>query len=167
MVTSATYLKQHFFRSTDHLSLLHDALLNLALKYGWELQAWAVFSNHYHFVAVSPCEPQSLRPFIRHLHSITAIEMNRRDRTGGRKVWFQYWDTHLTYDKSYFARLNYVHSNAVHHGLVPVASAYPWSSARWFERKANGAFYKRIMGLPTDRLHVADDYVPHAVSAIP
>jgi putative transposase len=160
MVTAGTASKDHFFNSSNRLSLLHDALLELATRFGWNLQAWAVFSNHYHFVAVSPPEPESLRSFIRHLHSTTAIEINRSDGAAGRKVWFQYWDTQLTFEKSYFARLNYVHSNAVHHGLVRIPSAYPWCSAGWFERKADRAFYKRIMNLPTDRVHLSDDYAP-------
>ena len=163
MVTAGTVSKQHFFASPDHLSFLQDALLGLAARYGWNLQAWAIFSNHYHFVASSPVKAESLRALVRHLHSSTAIGANRLDGAAGRKVWFQYWDTHLTYEKSYFARLNYVHSNAVHHGLVRIASAYRWCSARWFEQKADLAFYKRIMNLATDHVQVRDDYTPLVV----
>jgi putative transposase len=163
MVTAGTMWKQHFFNSASRLSLVHDCLLELAVRYGWNLQAWAVFSNHYHFVAVSPAESHTLRSFIRHLHSATAIGLNRLDHAAGRKVWFQYWDTHLTYARSYFARLNYVHSNAVHHGLVRIPSAYPWCSARWFEQQADPAFYKRVMDLATDRVQVSDDYAPEPI----
>jgi putative transposase len=51
MVTAATYQKYPLFRSAKHLKYLCEALLDLAPRYGWKLEAWAVFPNHYHFVA--------------------------------------------------------------------------------------------------------------------
>jgi putative transposase len=156
MVTAGTFRKEHFFRSPEGLTLLCDSLLELAVTYGWQLQAWAVFSNHYHFVATAPPDPNSLRSLIRHLHSHTAREINRQGNTPGRRVWFEYWDTHLTFEKSYYARLSYVHQNAVHHGLALIPSAYPWCSARWFELQAGGAFYRTIIQWPCDRVKVND-----------
>jgi putative transposase len=163
MVTAGTYLKEHFFHSADRLELLSDALLDLAQKYGWQLQAWAVFSNHYHFVALSPAAAATLRCFTRHLHSITAKEINRREGARGRSVWYEYWETQLTYQRSYLARLSYVHRNAVHHGLVPVPAAYPWCSAAWLERRADHTFFKMVMNFPCDRIKVPDDYTVRAV----
>jgi REP-associated tyrosine transposase len=71
---------------------------------------------------------------------------------------FQYWETHLTFQRSYFARLSYVHQNPVRHGLVRTASQYPWCSAGWFERKASPAFFKTIMGFLIDKLEIPDDF---------
>ena len=51
IVTAGTLHKQHFFRGTERLDLLETQLLTLARQYGVQLEAWAVFSNHYHFVA--------------------------------------------------------------------------------------------------------------------
>jgi len=158
MVTAGTYRKEPFFHSADRLTLLCNALLELADKYKWKLQAWAVLPNHYHFVALSPAGPETLRVLIRHLHSVTAREINRLDRAPGRKVWFEYWDTHLTYERSYFARLSYVHCNAVHHGLVRVPSAYLWCSAGWFEHRAKPSFYRTVMNFPCDTIKVPDNY---------
>jgi putative transposase len=53
MVTAGTYRKVHHFRDPGRLTLLQDQLLSLALESAWQLQAWAVFSNHYHFIATS------------------------------------------------------------------------------------------------------------------
>jgi putative transposase len=157
MVTAGTYLKKSFFSTRERLTFLCDTLLQLAELHGWKLQAWAVFPNHYHFVGESS-DPKSLRPLIQAIHSIAAREANRLDGTGGRRVWFEYWDTHLSSQRSYFARLNYVHQNAVHHGVVRVASAYPFCSAGWFERTAEPAFYRTIVSFPCDRVRVPDDY---------
>ncbi len=158
MVTAGTYLKAPFFRGADRLEYLSGMLLDLAEKYLWQLQAWAVFPNHYHFVAVSPPQGASLVQLTRHLHGLTAIETNRRDNAVGRHVWYQYWDKELTFQRSYLARLSYVHKNAVHHGLVREPSLYPWCSAGWFQREAATSFYKTVVGMKTDQVQVTDDY---------
>ena len=158
MVTAGTYNKERHFQSPERLTIVHDALLSLAEQYGWDLQAWAVLSNHYHIVSVSPSDASSLHKLIRHLHSVTAIEINRSDGTPGRKVWHSFWDTHLTYQKSYLARLNYVHNNPVKHGLVENAEQYPWCSAGWFARTAEASFYRTVTSFGADHLNVTDDF---------
>jgi len=99
-----------------------------------------------------------LRTFLSELHTETSTALNKADRTPGRQVWFQYWDTRLTYERSYVARLSYVHRNAVHHRLVREATQYPWCSAGWFERKASTSFYKSIMRFGIERLKVPDEF---------
>src|SRR4051794_29741041 len=50
-VATGTYLKPHHFRGPERLDYLQRELLSRLAKDGWQLEAWAVFSNHYHFVA--------------------------------------------------------------------------------------------------------------------
>ena len=76
----------------------------------------------------------------------------------GRQVWHNFWETRLTYENSYFARLNYVHHNPVKHGLVKVAHRYPWCSASWFEHTASQAQVKTIYGFKTDQLKILDEF---------
>ena len=157
MVTGATVNKEHVFATAEKLSLVEDELLTLAKIYEWQLEAWAVFVNHYHFVARGS-EEGSLKKFLQHLHSNTARKTNRLDDTAGRQVWYNFWDKKLTYERSYLARLNYVHQNAVKHGLVWVANQYPWCSASWFERTASPATIRTIYGFKVDQLKIDDDY---------
>ena len=157
-VTSGTYGKQHFFRSPASLSALQQELLAKAKQYGWQLEAWACFSNHYHFVAQSEANATKLDVYLTHLHADTARKLNELDQQPGRKVWYNFRDTKLTYQKSYLARLNYVHQNAVQHGLVSVANQYRWCSAAWFERTARPAQVRTIYNLKTDCLRVQDDF---------
>ena len=158
MVTSGTYLKQHHFRDPWRAQYLHDHLLELAETFGWQLVAWAVFSNHYHFVGQSPADPTTLRPFLAKLHKVTADMVNAQDGTSGKKVWFNYWDKHLTFQPSYLTRLRYVHTNPVHHRLVRVATEYPWCSAAWFERTAPLSCQLTLASLKIDRIQVYDDF---------
>lgn len=164
-ITASTYQKEHHFRGAKRLRILHRGLLTVAGKFGWRLEAWAVFSNHYHFVAHSPddaSDAADLSAMLSVLHVKTAEWVNKLDNSPGRQVWFNFWDTKLTHQRSYLARLNYVHQNAVKHGLVPVACQYPWCSAAWFERTASPAMVKAIYRFKTDRISVADEFEPDA-----
>ena len=84
--------------------------------------------------------------------------MNREDNLPARKIWFQYWESHITFQRSYLARLSYVHQNAVKHNVVRAASQYRWCSAGWFESKANPAFFKTVMNFPSDKLDIPDAF---------
>ncbi len=158
IVTAGTYQKVHHLQDATRLGFVQDALLDCAKEFGWRLQAWAVLSNHYHFVANAPESAESLRPFLNKLHSETARWLNERDDQPGRKVWYQYYESRITYQRSYLARLKYVHQNAVHHGVAANASNYQWCSAAWFERKAPAAFVKTVESFGTARLRVMDSY---------
>ncbi|HNQ91089.1 MAG TPA: transposase [Verrucomicrobiota bacterium] len=160
-VTASTYLREHHFRGHSRLRLLHGGLLAVARDFGWQLEAWAVFSNHYHFVAHSPStasDAEKLKCMLHLLHVKTARWLNKLDRKPGRRIWYNFWETRLTYQRSYLARLNYVHQNPVRHGLVRVANQYPWCSARWFERSASPAMVKSIYRFKIDSVQVADGF---------
>ena len=100
MVTAGTCEKQRLFASDERLSMVQEKLFDLAAKYHWQLQAWAIMANHYHFIGVPERDATALADMIRTLHAETAVAVNRLDQTPGRQVWFQYWDTHLTFEKS-------------------------------------------------------------------
>ncbi len=157
MVTGGTYRKTPIFNSKRRLDFLRKTLFAEAGAKSVGLQAWAIFPNHYHFIAAFDAI-SDLQEMVRALHSITAKAANAADAASGRKVWFQYWETRMTFERSYFARLRYVHQNAVHHGLVRVASNYEWCSASWFERKSAAAFRKMVLTFPCDSLNINDDF---------
>jgi putative transposase len=164
MVTTGTLHKAHVFHDAERLALLEDRLLSCAHAYGWQLEAWAVFSNHYHFVGYTLSSPSRLKEFLTELHADTARAVNQLDGMAGRQVWHNFWDKRLTFEKSYLARLNYVHQNAVKHRLVLVANQYRWCSAAWFERTARPAQVKTIYSFKTDTLKVSDDFEPMVIA---
>jgi putative transposase len=159
MVTASTYRKQHHLSSRKRLRFFCERFFEGAGKHGWKLQAWAILANHYHFVALSPAEGKhSLVNWLGDLHRETAVFLNKLDGTPGRKVWHNYFDTPLTYQKSYLARLNYVQNNPVRHGLVAKAIDYDWCSASWFAKTASPVFQKTVASFKTDALNVYDDF---------
>jgi len=158
LITAATLHRKRLFDSDGTLDLLLDTTFELAKTYQLILQAWAFFPNHYHLIVSFENSVTSHRDFVRHLHRELAIRLNRIDRTPGRRVMYEFYDTHLTFEKSWLARLNYVHQNAVKHGLVPVASQYSWCSASWFETNSRSGFVKSVYSFKTDRVNVPDDF---------
>ena len=157
MLTAGTYGKVRYFSESERLNVLTSKLMGYAKRYDWSLQAWSVLSNHYHFIGYSH-SPENLKDFISSLHTETARYVNFLDKTTNRKVWYQYWDSRISYQKSYYPRLKYVHNNPVHHGLVPVAENYDWCSAGWFNIHAEPAFKKTVESFKTDMLKVFDEF---------
>jgi putative transposase len=146
-IAAATLHRKQLFDSDAKLDLLRNTTFDLAENYALILQAWAFFPNHYHLVISFENTTVAHRDFVRHLHRELAICLNRVDETPGRRVMYEFWDTRLTFEKSWLARLNYVHQNAVKHGLVHVANRYPWCSASWFKSNARSGFVKSVYSL--------------------
>jgi putative transposase len=159
MITAGTLHKAHLYNTKRKLRSLQDVLFRIADKRGWELRAWALFSNHYHLIAKSP-DDGSLRRFIQHFHSESAKALNRLDQTSGRRVWYQYWDNCLTFESSYYARLNYVINNPVHHQLVNAAELYPFCSAGWMAQNESRAFNRKVESYKYDQIDIDDPFVP-------
>ena len=158
MVTAGTYQKKAYFNTSDKLDFLQNTLFEEISQFGWSLEAWAIMANHYHFVTQAPDNPDTLKKMITALHSKTAIWLNSVDNTPSRKVWFQYWDSCITYERSYLARLNYVHNNPVRHGLVEDAEQYPWCSFSWFSHNAELDYQRSVFSMPIDRISIRDDF---------
>ena len=157
-MTAATLGKQAYLSNATRLDHFQEALFRIAGEFGWELRAWAILNNHYHWMGFASGEAGPLRRVIGKLHRVTAKELNRQDGTPGRKVWFQYWDTHITHQRSYLARLNYVHHNPVKHGVALQAANYRWCSAAWFAAHSTPAFRATVESFAADEVNVPDDF---------
>jgi N,N'-diacetyllegionaminate synthase len=158
ILTASTLHKAPLFDSPAKLDVLRDTIFALASDYHLTVEAWAFLANHYHLVVGFEKATAPHRVFLRHLHREIALRLNALDRTPERKVMHQFWDTELTSEKSWLARLHYVHHNPVHHGLVGNACDYPWCSARWFETNASPSFFQTVYSFKTDRVKVPDEF---------
>jgi putative transposase len=158
MVTAGTYRNLPHLSTPDRRTFFLETLFRTAEEFGWGLQAWAVMSNHYHLIIRSPGDPSNLRKWMGKLHMLTARRLNELDASPGRKVWFQFWDSRIDYERSYMARLNYVNLNPIKHGIVDNAESYAWCSASWFAQNASPAFAKTVAEFKTDRVEVPDEF---------
>jgi len=158
-VTASTYHREKLFDSPEKLDAVTQLLVETAEKFGWSLRAWAVFSNHYHFLAQSPeGSGESLREWLSEFHRSSAIRINQMDSIEGRRIWMNFRESFITHQISFLARLKYVNDNPVRHGLVDVATEYRWCSAAWFEKSAVESLRKSVSRFKTDRLKIEDDF---------
>jgi hypothetical protein len=73
------------------------------------------------------------------------------------RIWYNYRDTCIIYENSYFARINYIWFNAVKHKYVKEASE--WKFGSFYHRMKEGDEVKRIIEqYPWDRINVKDDF---------
>ncbi|MCC6300405.1 MAG: transposase [Anaerolineales bacterium] len=90
IVTGAILYKQRLLFDDQRKALVLEILLERAAHWGWDMEAWSILENHYHFVSQAPENALTLESFIRQTHSKTAVELNKLDNTPGRKVWHNY-----------------------------------------------------------------------------
>jgi Transposase and inactivated derivatives len=158
MVTGAILRNQHIINENRKKEFVLQVLFERSELLGWNIEAWAILHNHYHFIAQAPEHADTLTKLIKQIHSVTAIQMNKWDGTPGRQVWFNYWDSCITDEKSYLARLHYIHLNPVKHGLIDNAIDYPYCSYRWFVERVDDNLKKQIFNQAVDQANVFDDF---------
>ena len=157
-ITTATYQRALLFDTPEKLDFLVHSFFDELRTWNWIPEAWAFFANHYHCVALAPENAKTLHFMLKSLHSKTAIWLNKKDGTPRRKVWFQYRDTCLTYERSYLARMNYTMNNPVKHGVARNAENYRWCSMSWFVREASPGWRRTVLSVPCDKVTVEDDH---------
>lgn len=112
-----------------------------------EVFAWCVLPNHYHLLV----ETWNLRETTRMLgrfHGRTSFAWNAEDNARGRSCFHRTADRAIRGERHFWATMNYVHHNPVHHGLVEKWTDWPWSSAHEF-----------LAGVGRDRaLHIWREY---------
>jgi REP-associated tyrosine transposase len=157
MVTGSTLYGKPLLDSDAKLINFYETLVERASILKWTIAAWVVMPTHYHFIARSPENALSLKALIQGVHSITAKFVNRMDGTPGRKVWYNYWDSCIQSEASYYARMWYVMMNPVKHGLVQRPEDYPFSSHKYFLENSESDFRKVILSC-TEEIQIEDNY---------
>jgi putative transposase len=158
MITGATYNRIHFFESEKSLEVLSNAIIQYYTKFDWRINAFVVLPNHYHVLCVAPDEIISLPRIVKNIHKITAIAVNKLDGIQGRKICWNYWDSCITFEKSYFARINYIHFNPVKHGYVDDPIEWKYSSYRVYSERHRLEKDRFEKEYPFDRVKVRDDF---------
>ncbi|MBT3315862.1 MAG: hypothetical protein HN390_14740 [Anaerolineae bacterium] len=132
MFTASTYKQQPYLRTDERKLDWINAFLKASEIYQWEVLAWVVLDNHYHTMLRSPKNTLNMDKFIGSYHKFTARKWNREDQLLGRKIWWNYWDTCIRSENDYWARLSYIFSNPVKHGLVDEPEDYLFSNYKDF-----------------------------------
>jgi len=156
MLTAGTYKKQKLLNSHDKKMRVIKSVENVSEKYNWLIIAWVILDNHYHTILKAPDNIYfSISDFARSLHKQIAWNINRIDNKRGRHVMKNYWDKCITYEKSYWARLNYINNNPVKHGYVESAANYPFGSYYYSQKEDWATFEKQY---PWNTVNEKDDF---------
>lgn len=118
-------------RSTERLTECEQQLLASCEEQASTVYGWCILPNHYH-VLVRTEQIKSLCKALGRFHGRSSFNWNAEDNERGRKVWFRCFDREIRSERHFWATLNYIHHNPIHHGLVDRWQDWMWSSAELF-----------------------------------
>lgn len=130
-------------KTPDRMADCEQRLIEACEKVEAQVFAWCILPNHYHLL-VRTDKIKELRREIGYFHGLTARIWNIEDDAAGRQVWFNFFDRDMKSERHYWASLNYVHHNAVHHGYAGRWQDWPYSSAGRFLEDAGRENAARI-----------------------
>jgi len=132
LLTAACYEHRHIAGlNPKRLADFSEQLLKVLEADCEEVYAWCVLPNHYHAVVLTR-KLSLLLHDVGLLHGRTSFVWNGEENKRGRKVWFNCAETAMKSDRHFWATLNYVHHNPVHHGYVQQWQDWPFSSGGAF-----------------------------------
>lgn len=115
-------------QSLERMAECEAEVLSICRKNDSEVFAWCILPNHYHILL----QTNALKPLIKSLgqfHGRSSYQWNKEDNRRGRKVWHRCFDRSIRSDRHFWATVNYVHHNPVHHGCVAQWQDWLFSSA--------------------------------------
>jgi putative transposase len=112
----------------ERLTECEELMLEACREYASKIYAWCVLPNHYH-VLLATQRIKSLCKALGRFHGRSSFNWNAADGQRGRTVWFRSFDREIRSERHFWASLNYIHHNPVHHGYVDRWQDWIWSSA--------------------------------------
>src|ERR1039457_6995261 len=77
-------------------------------------------------------------------HGRTSYAWNGEEQTRGRQVFHRATERFMRSERHFFATVNYVNNNPVHHGYVRLWTEWPWSSAAEYLAQTGRAEAERV-----------------------
>ena len=143
-VTAACYEHKHYIGySADRLASFSEILVRTFTQAQADIYAWCVLPNHYHVLVKVDDFAQLIKETGR-MHGRTAFYWNREEKRRGRKVWCNCYDRYIRGERHFWATMNYIHHNPVHHNYVAKWQDWPFSSAIEFMEAFDMAQISRI-----------------------
>ena len=119
------------------------ALLEIFAGFAQSTVAWCVLPNHYHALVQTDNVLRLLHELGK-LHGRTSHAWNGEEGTRGRKVFFRATERAMRSERHFWATVNYIHNNPVHHRYVLLWTEWPWGNAREFLEVMGRKEAKRI-----------------------
>jgi putative transposase len=159
-ITASTYLRKRLLTSDVTKEKLLEYMIKTLDTNKWVLEDWVILDNHYHMMLKASEYPDRLSNIMRDIHKFSALWIKKNIKETGSlyKIWHNYWDSCITYEKSYFARLNYIWFNPVKHGYVE--DPKDWKFGSYFYRYKDEQNYMENIRIkyPYDKAKIKDDF---------
>jgi putative transposase len=129
MITAACYQHARVIgHSSARMCEFESALIFALHESCQQVFAWTVLPNHYHVLVNSRDIAGTLYALGR-LHGRHSFQWNGEDDSRGRQVWCNAAETAMKSEGHYYASLNYILHNAIHHGYVEKWTDWPYCNA--------------------------------------
>lgn len=117
--------------SPSRMSGFELDLVELLSQQCRQIFAWTILPNHYHGL-VDVCDVKRLLKALGMLHGRNSFYWNGQDGQRGRQVWCNAAETAMKSEGHFYASINYVLHNAVHHGYVKKWIEWPYCNAHGY-----------------------------------
>ena len=129
MVTAACFEHRPVIgQSPERMEKFENDLAELLTTNCRQVFAWTVLPNHYH-VLIDSVDILGLLGLLGQLHGRNSFYWNGEEKQRGRQVWCNAAETAMKSEGHFYASLNYVLHNAVHHGYVEKWTDWPYCNA--------------------------------------
>jgi putative transposase len=143
-ITAACYEhRPHIGLSPERMDAFSEALLAVLAAHAARTVAWCVLPNHCHALVETPNVLRLVWELGR-FHGRTSHAWNGEEGTRGRQVFHRAVERAMRSERHFWATVNYVHHNPVHHGYARLWTDWPWSSARDYLREVGREEAERI-----------------------
>ncbi len=111
----------------EHFDILWAAICDIKNRYPFEIIAWCILPDHVH-ILINPGQTQISAVMRRIKLSFANRYRNRIGVKRGRIWQNRFWDHQIRNEIDLNRHIDYIHYNAVKHGLVDAPTEYRYSS---------------------------------------
>ncbi|MDH3890149.1 MAG: transposase [candidate division Zixibacteria bacterium] len=129
-ITCVTYQRRPIL--AEHVDLLWTAVHNVRKQTHFEVNAYAILPDHFHLV-LDPLQGDFTKIMQRAKMSFGMLFRKKMGLSSGRVWQHRYWDHMIRDQEDMNNHIDYIHYNAVKHGLVDSPSEWEHSSFGKFQ----------------------------------
>ena len=118
-------------KSSERMAECEQEILEACANCGAKVYAWCVLPNHYHLLLQTD-KMAELKRRLGKFHGSSSFRWNGEDNQRGRTVWYRCFERQIKSERHFWASLNYIHHNPVHHGYVKSWQEWIYSDANRF-----------------------------------
>ena len=117
--------------SPERMAEFGENILKIMKELNVDVYAWSILPNHYHLLIKSNDLLYLLKQLGKH-PGRTSYKWNGDENARGCKVWCNALDRYIRNEQHFWATMNYIHHNPVHHNYVKNWYDWPFSSSIGF-----------------------------------